>query len=74
MAILNACDNRGEAEDLDDTTSTSGSDAPGGDLTTQREDISVLMVRPGTFINVLYITRLAVPAACHIRAWRTGVQ
>jgi hypothetical protein len=34
------CDNRGEAEDLDDTTSTSGSDAPGGDLTTQREDIS----------------------------------
>ena len=39
MAILDACAHHGGAEDLDDTASTSGSEAPGGDLIEQRDDV-----------------------------------
>jgi hypothetical protein len=39
MDILSACAHHGAAEDLDDTSSTSGSDAPDGNLIEERDDI-----------------------------------
>ena len=39
VAILDACAHHGGAEDLDDATSTGGSEAPGADLIEQRDDV-----------------------------------